>query len=195
MIVVAPYAIHDAFAAWLLDAPPIARHHPAPIVFAAVRFGPEGTWPTLQANGGSHAIVGVSPSGWMCVANLRWRYFAGNTLDFLKIAAACNLAQAAALTENAWFETALRRHGQRSTPEKIGGLLVMKGSDGRQWVRPADIRRMDVKAAFRQHLTVKRDATMHLRYNVGKYRMDEIFADAEVWWRFARGWTEYPSSV
>jgi hypothetical protein len=195
MIVVAPYAIHDAFAAWLLDAPPIARHHPAPIVFAAVRFGPLGAWPTLKTNGGSHVIVGVSPSGWISIANLRWRQFAGNTVDFLIIAAACNLAQAAALSNKTWFDTALRRHEQRPNPDQIGGLITLKGADGRQWVRPADIRRMDVKAAFHHQLTVKRDATMHLRYNVGKYRMDEVFADAEVWWRFARGWTEHPSSV
>jgi hypothetical protein len=195
MITVAPYAIHDAVAAWLLDAPPIARHHPAPIVFAAVRFGPEGTWPTLQANGGSHAIVGVSPSDWISIGNLRWRYFGRNTADFLMIAAACNMAQVVALCDKKWLNTALRRHGPPSKSRQIGGLLLMKGADGRQWVRPADIRRMDVKAAFHQHLMVKRDATMHLRYNVGRYRMDEVFADAEVWWRFARGWTEYPSSV
>lgn len=182
-------AIQDAFVAWMLDAPPIARLCPEPISFEAVCVGDVGNWPAVLINGAHYPIVGVSPSHWLSIAGRGWRFFDGNADDFLITSAACNSAQAAHLSKRGWVEDAMRRVNRRCEPNPIGGLSTIETGDGRHWIRLEDIIRIDVRTAFDQYLSAHgSEGTHYFQYKLGAYKIDETYAGAEAWWRFARAW-------
>lgn len=186
-------AFKNAFAAWMLDAPPIAHPCPAPIHSEAIQFGLIGVWPTVSANGATHAVIGVFPSGWMSVAGKGWCLFRGSATAFSAIASACNAAQAETLSDRCWFQSALRRYARRPVPAEIGGLPVIDTKDGRAWVDLDRITSPYVKAAFQARPMARLGAEMHrVRCNLGPYELDHTFADADAWWHFAREWAEHP---
>lgn len=185
--------IKNAFAAWLLDAPPIAHPCPAPIHSAAIRFGLIGEWPTVSENGAAHAVAGVFPSGWISVAGLGWRLFQGSAADFSAIISACTAAQVEALSDRSWFQSALSHYARRPAPAEIGGLPVIETTDDRDWVDLDPITCPDVKMTFQRQLKARSGAGMHrVQCNLGPYELDHTFADADAWWRFARQWAGQP---
>ena len=191
MNTIAPDGLAQALAAWMLDAPPIAHPCPDPITIAAVRIGDAGSWPTAMIDHTAHQIVGVTPSGWLSIADRGWHRFLGTTADFARIAGACNAAQIVALADRLLFDRAVRLRAKRPETGCIGGLEWIETEDGHRWISLDDIIQPDLKAAFQRDLAAEgRKSKLRIRYNLGAYKMDQTYASADAWWLFARTWQE-----
>jgi hypothetical protein len=158
---------------------------------AAVWIGDTGRWPTALIDHTPHPIVGVTPSGWLSIADRGWHRFLGTTADYARIAAGCNAAQLVALTDRPLFDRAVRLHAKRPSAAHIGGLEWIETGGGFRWIRVDDFTNLDVKAAFQRHLAAEGGKSMlRTSYNLGAYKIDETYAGADAWWRFARTWQE-----
>lgn len=180
----------EAFAAWLLDAPPLGHQCPHPITMAAVRLWQTCSWPMALLDKKPHDIVGVTPSGWLSIEGAGWRQFRGDAEDLARIAEACNAAQNVALAERTLFDRAVRFHAKRPETGSIGGLEWIETEDGHRWISFDDITNLDVRAAFHYRLAAEGDENMlRLRYKLGSKQVGKTFAKADAWWLFARNWT------